>query len=129
LAIEGWRVGVVVKDLERAVEIYRALGADVVGKDDLADDARCRIRLGANTTVELIKPRTEDTLAGIDLASNGEIMHSCIFETSNLASAEAHLAEHGVDIAERGSERFITNPSTCHGAVFEFVAVEKGTNV
>jgi catechol 2,3-dioxygenase-like lactoylglutathione lyase family enzyme len=122
LAIEGWRVGVIVSDLDRATDIYRALGADILAKEELSNAHRCRLRLGANTTVELIRPTTGDTLAGRDLASNGEIMHSCIFETRDMASAESHLAEHGVVIAERDDERLVTDPATCHGAVFEFVS-------
>jgi catechol 2,3-dioxygenase-like lactoylglutathione lyase family enzyme len=124
LAIVGWRVGVVVRDLDRAIDIYRALGADVVAKEETSTAQRCRLHLGTNTTVELIKPSTEDSAAGRDLAANGEIMHSCIFETSDLASAEAHLAEHGVVVAERDDDRWVTDPTTCHGAVFEFVAAD-----
>ncbi|EHI13377.1 VOC family protein [Mycolicibacterium thermoresistibile] len=121
LGIRGWRIGVVVRDLDRATGIYRALGADVVAKDDGPDAARCRLRLGTNTTVELISPTSESTVAGRDLAANGEIMHSCVFETADLASAQAYLADHGVGIAERHRGRLVTDPATCHGAVFEFV--------
>lgn len=122
LAITGWRVGVVVRDLDRASDIYRALGADVVAKDAGKDAERCRLRLGANTTVELIKPHSGDSVAGRDLAGNGEIMHSCIFETSDLAAAEAHLRAHDVVISERDGDRLVTDPASCHGGVFEFVA-------
>ena len=124
LAIVGWRVGVVVHDLDRAVDVYRALGADVVAKDESPNAQRCRLRLGTNTTVELIRPSTENSSAGRDLAANGEIMHSCIFEIRDLASAEAHLADHGVVVAERDGDRLVTDPTTCHGAVFEFVVAE-----
>ncbi|MDG5481189.1 VOC family protein [Mycolicibacterium gadium] len=124
LAITGWRVGVVVRDLDRATDIYRALGADVVAKDDGKDAERSRLELGANTTVELIKPLTENSVAGGDLARNGEIMHSCIFETGDLAAAEAHLLAHDIVIAERDADRLITDPASCHGAAFEFVAAE-----
>lgn len=126
LAITGWRVGVVVRDLDRATDIYRALGAAVVGKEEGTDAERSRLEFGANTTVELIKPRSENSVAGKDLASNGEIMHSCIFETTDLAAAESHLVAHGVVIAERDGERLITDPASCHGAVFEFVAADRG---
>jgi catechol 2,3-dioxygenase-like lactoylglutathione lyase family enzyme len=122
LRIVGWRVGVVVSDLERAIDIYRTLGAEVTARDDAPGARRCRLQLGANTIVELIRPTTEDTLAARDLAANGEIMHSCIFEVSDLSAAEAHLKRQGVVIAERDGGRLRTDPSTCHGAVFEFVA-------
>ena len=121
LGIEGWRVGVVVGELDRAIAVYRALGAEHLADETTTAAERCRLRLGANTTVELIKPLSEDTVAGRDLNANGEIMHSCIFETSNLASAESHLSDHGVVIAQRDGGRLITDPKTCHGAVFEFV--------
>jgi hypothetical protein len=124
LAITGWRIGVVVHDLDRATDIYRALGADFVAKDEASNAVRCRLRLGVNTTVELVRPSAESSLAARDLATNGEIMHSCVFETANLVSAEAHLVDHNVVIAERDCDRLITDPASCHGAVFEFVAAE-----
>jgi catechol 2,3-dioxygenase-like lactoylglutathione lyase family enzyme len=126
LAITAWRIGVVVRDLDRATDIYRALGADVVAKDDGKHAERNRLELGANTTVDLIKPLTEDSVAGRDLARNGEIMHSCIFETADLAAAEAHLVAHDIVIAEHDGDRLITDPASCYGAVFEFVAAERG---
>ncbi|MDX1882228.1 VOC family protein [Mycolicibacterium sp. 120270] len=125
LGIQGWRVGVVVRDLDRAADVYRALGADVIAKSDDPGATRCRLRLGANTTVELIAPTSDDTVAGRDLAANGEIMHSCIFETGDLIVAETHLTDRGVGIAERHPARLVTDPATCHGAVFEFVPAER----
>lgn len=122
LAITGWRVGVVVDDLDRATAVYRALGASILDDDAGAGTRRRRLRLGVNTTVELIKPITEDTVAARDLAANGEIIHSCIFESSDLASAESHLTERGVVIAERAEGRLIADPQSCHGAVIEIVA-------
>ncbi len=123
LAIQGWRVGVVVADLNRAVDVYHALGGELAGELTTGSSQRQLLRLGANTTVELIHPSTSDSVAGRDLAANGEILHSCVFETSDLASAEAHLVDHGVTIAEHDGDRFSTDPLTCHGAVFEFVSV------
>ncbi len=121
LTIEGWRVGVVVEDIERASDIYLALGATLDGEESTTVATRRRLRLGTNTTVELLVPAAADTVAGRDLASNGEIMHSCIFECRDLSSVEAHLCAHGVTVAERDNGRLITDPQTCHGAVFEFV--------
>ncbi|QLL08927.1 hypothetical protein [Mycobacterium vicinigordonae] len=125
LAIVGWRVGVVVSDLDRATDIYRALGAGVVAKDETPLAERRQLSLGANTTVELIRPSSADSVAGRDLIANGEIMHCCVFETSDLAAAEAHLVSRSVGIAERDRDRLVTDPTTCYGAVFEFVATEQ----
>ena len=122
MAITGWRVGVVVDDLERATAVYRALGASMGGEDDVAGTRRRRLRLGANTTIELVKPIAEDTVAARDLAANGEIIHSCIFESSDLASAESHLTDCGVVIAQRAAGRLIADPQSCHGAVIEIAA-------
>lgn len=122
LAITGWRIGVVVDDLDRAVSIYHALGADILSDENVGGTRRRRLRLGANTTVELIKPVSADTVAARDLAANGEIIHSCIFETNDLVSAESHLGSSGMRIAERQQGRFVTDPQSCHGAVIEFVA-------
>lgn len=125
LAIQGWRAGVVVRDLPRAIDIYRALGADFIGDENSAGAQRCRLRLGSSTTVELIRPTAADTVAARDLEDNGEIIHSCIFETSDLTAAEAHLTSHGVAIADRDTDRLVTDPKSSHGAVFEFVSTER----
>ncbi|WP_292991683.1 hypothetical protein [Mycobacterium sp.] len=124
-AITGWRIGVVVDDLDRATTIYRTLGACVLSDDDdVAGSLRRRISFGANTIVELIKPTSDDSIAAKDLADNGEIIHSCIFETSAIASAESHLNDCGVVLAERLDGRLIADPKSCHGAVTEFVSAE-----
>lgn len=123
LSIGGWRVGVVVRDLERATAVYAALGAIVVAEETVAGSQRCRVQLGTNTTVELIAPTSADTVAARDLEANGEIIHSCVFETADLAKAESHLADHAVVIAERDEKRLVADPATCHGAVIEIVAI------
>lgn len=121
LAITGWRVGVVVRELDRATSVYTALGAHVAGDERSAGAHRRLLELGTNTTVELITPLSDDTVAARDLVANGEILHACVFETADLAAAESHLVEHGVGITERDGQRLITEPKTCHGAVIEFV--------
>ena len=123
LSIGGWRVGVVVRELERATGVYRALGATVVAEETVAGSNRRRLQLGTNTTVELIAPTSADTVAACDLEKNGEIIHCCVFETADLAKAESHLADHGVAITERDEKRLVADPATCHGAVIEFVAI------
>ncbi|MDG4669130.1 VOC family protein [Mycobacterium sp. 236(2023)] len=121
LALTGWRLGVVVHELERATEVYAALGAHVVRDERSTAAHRRLLTFGTNTLVELIAPHSEDTVAARDLAANGEIMHACVFETADLAAAESHLVEHGVGIAERDGQRLTADPKTCHGAVIEFV--------
>ncbi len=121
LGIHGWRLGVVVSDLDRAASIYGALGAVVTADETAGSVRRLRIKVGASTTVELIKPLSADSVAGQDLAANGEILHSCVFECADLAAVESHLEAHDVVIAERFDGRLITDPKTCHGGVFEFV--------
>ncbi|BCP08113.1 VOC family protein [Mycobacterium paraintracellulare] len=121
LAIQGWRVGIVVRELDRATHIYTALGATVCEQERSAGTLRRVLRFGANTTVELITPLSEDTVAARDLAANGEIMHCCVFETADLATAESHLVEHGVVIADRDGQRIVADPKTCHGAAIEFI--------
>ena len=127
LTIEGWRVGVVVNDIDRASGVYLALGAAVLGDEKSGAAIRRRLKLGTNTTVELIVPASEDTVAGRDLSANGEIMHSCVFECRDLSSVESHLSTNGVKLAEREGGRLIADPETCYGAVFEFVEYDAST--
>lgn len=123
LSIGGWRVGVVVRELERATAVYAALGATVLAEETVGGSQRRRVQLGTNTTVELIAPTSADTVAARDLEANGEIIHCCVFETADMAKAESHLADHAVVIAERDEKRLVADPATCHGAVIEIVAI------
>ena len=110
-----------VRELDPATDVYTALGAHVTEDERSTAAHRRLLTFGTNTLVELIAPHSEDTVAGRDLAANGEIMHACVFETADLAAAESHLVEHGVGIAERDGQRLTADPKTCHGAVIEFV--------
>jgi catechol 2,3-dioxygenase-like lactoylglutathione lyase family enzyme len=120
LAIEGWRVAVVVRDLAKAERVYEALGATRAHEEESAGARRAWFRLGENTRVELVEPTRADSVAARDLERNGEIFHSCVFEVRDLEAAAAHLESQGVAIAEHHPDRIVADPESCHGAVFDF---------
>jgi hypothetical protein len=120
LGIEGWRVAVVVRDLNAAGRVYEALGAPRIHEETSADARRAWHRLGENTRVELVEPTTGDSVAARDLARNGEVFHACVFEVRDLEAAAAHLESQGVALAERHPDRIVADPESCHGAVFNF---------
>ncbi|GAA4232740.1 catechol 2,3-dioxygenase-like lactoylglutathione lyase family enzyme [Streptosporangium album] len=111
---------VVVRDLHRATSFYAGtLDGDVVGHSDRtpAGTRSVYVAVGEDSIIELARPHSDDSLAGRDLAENGEIMHSVTFKVRDLAAAEQHLAANGVRIAERQGDDVVLHPDDCFGAV------------
>ena len=76
--------------------------------------------MGDDTLVELAQPLETDTIAGRDLAKNGDIMHAVTFQVADLERAERHLKSHGVGILSRDDSTLIADPETTFGAPFRF---------
>lgn len=110
----------VVRDLDRAVAVYAdTLGGEVIHHDTqtAAGTESVFVSIGTDSVVELARPAATDSLAGRDLAANGEIAHAITFRVADLATAEADLAARGVRIRERQGDDLVLDPDDCFGAV------------
>jgi hypothetical protein len=120
LGIEGFRLAITVRDLEKAGRVYEALRAPKLKESEQAGAKRAWYRLGEGTLIELVQPTVTDSAAARDLEKNGELLHSTVFEVRDLAAVASHLEAHGIRIAERYDGRIVADAATCFGAGFDF---------
>jgi len=78
------------------------------------------VAVGGHTIVELAQPLEAGSLAGLDLAKNGDIMHAVAFQVADLDRAEQHLTAKGVHILDRDATTLLADPGTTFGAPFRF---------
>jgi catechol 2,3-dioxygenase-like lactoylglutathione lyase family enzyme len=122
-------ITVVVSDLEKARKFYvEGLKGRVIAENDslLTMTRNVYVAVGDHTIVELALPLESGTLAGRDLARNGDIMHSVAFQVVDLDQAERHLTSKGVKIAGRDGTTLLTDPETTFGAPFRFTTALPG---
>jgi hypothetical protein len=119
-------VTVVVHDLEKGKGVYvDALNGKLLLVNDspLTLTQNAYVAVGDDTIVELAQPLENHTIAGRDLAKNGDIMHAVAFQVADLDRAERHLTSNGVGILSRDETTLIADPETTFGAPFRFTTV------
>ena len=77
-------------------------------------------RFGSEATVELAEPIEPSSLAGADLAKNGEIMHSATWKVVDMERAVRHLEANGIIVLDRDDTTVVADPATTFGALFRF---------
>jgi hypothetical protein len=118
-------ITVVVHDLDKGKGVYvDALNGQLLLENDspLTMTRNAYVAVGDDTIVELAQPLEADTIAGRDLAKNGDIMHAVTFQVADLERAERHLASKGVRILGRDDTTLVADPGTTFGAPFRFTA-------
>jgi catechol 2,3-dioxygenase-like lactoylglutathione lyase family enzyme len=109
----------VVRNLERALAVYEALGFERVG--DAADvpsvGARQAVLRGTNCDLELLEPRDETKPPGLFLRARGEGVFSVALRVGDPAATRRKLAEAFVQA--RGGDRWYVPPADAHGVLIE----------
>jgi catechol 2,3-dioxygenase-like lactoylglutathione lyase family enzyme len=119
-------ITLVVKDLDKARDFYvGALQGKVLADDDspLTMTRNTYVAVGDHTIVELAVPLESDTLAGRDLARNGDIMHSVAFQVADLDQAADYLGSKKIAVTARDDHTIMTDPDTTFGVPFRFTTV------
>jgi len=122
-------VGIVVSDIELAVESYRTLGfiaAEVVRvPDQNVDIAALR---ADDSWIELLAPIDHDSGIGRFLATRGQGIHHVAYLVDDLAETLAGLAAGGVELIDReprsglhGWRVAFVHPRSCAGVLTELV--------
>ena len=78
------------------------------------------VSLGPQTVVQLSRPDHALSLAGRDLAANGETLHAVTFTVRDLDAAADFLTSKGLSIAARDDETLLVDPATSFGATYRF---------
>jgi methylmalonyl-CoA/ethylmalonyl-CoA epimerase len=124
-------LGVVVEDLDDAVDTYRRLfGAEVERRDTVVEQGveAASVRVG-DSRVELLASLGEETPVGKFLVSRGPGMHHVAYEVSDLRRELKGLAAQGVELIDEepqrglfGLEVAFVHPDSVHGVLAELVA-------
>jgi methylmalonyl-CoA epimerase len=100
-------VGVAVRDLDEAIEMYgRLFGAELEHRDTVSEQGveAAAVRVG-DSRIELLAATDEDTPVGRFLARRGPGMHHVAYEVDDLDAQLAALDEQGVELIDREPRR------------------------
>jgi methylmalonyl-CoA/ethylmalonyl-CoA epimerase len=124
-------VGVAVRDLAAAVELYGLLVGATVDHEAVVDDQGVHavaLRAGAGPMIELLAPTAADTPVGRFLAKRGEGMHHVAYEVRDLAGHLDRLRAEGVELIDDapriglfGMQVAFVHPEAAFGCLVEFV--------
>ena len=99
-------LGIAVKDLEAAAEIYQAMGLTV---DKVVDVPEQQVRVAfipvGEVTIELVQPTSEDSPVAGHLEKRGEGMHHLALQVDDLFAALAELTEQGMQLIDKTPRR------------------------
>ena len=113
----------IVGDVEKARHLYEGpLHGRLLHTDTSAVAQSAFLFVGNASVVELAKPTVDDSRLAVDLAENGELLHSCTFKVVDLEAAERHIERVGVAVADRSGDGFTLEPADCFGAVYAFTS-------
>ena len=129
-AAEIDHVGIAVRDLESAVELYRSvLGAEPVHRERMDADGveEALFRVGGSY-VQLLAPTGPETPVGRFLERRGEGVHHVGYRVDDVAEAVASLKEQGVPMVDdrprpgsRGTIVAFAHPKGMGGVLVELV--------
>ncbi|MDD2858814.1 MAG: hypothetical protein PHU75_09090 [Candidatus Nanopelagicales bacterium] len=117
---------VVVADLEQATKTFtEGLPGTLIHEStsDLTGTRNVYVAVGETTVVELALPLEPDSLAGRDLAANGDMCHAVTWQVLDLDRAADYLATKGIRVIGRDATTILTDPDDTFGAPMRFTTV------
>ena len=125
-------VGVVVRDIEKALLFYRSMfdakNGDIVSIPE-QDVIATLITIG-QTRLELIQPLKSDTSIGRFLERRGEGLHHLALNVGNLSEAIRFVEDKGLELIDRTPKKGLSglvafnHPRSAHGVLTELVESE-----
>jgi methylmalonyl-CoA/ethylmalonyl-CoA epimerase len=127
-------IGIVVKDLEKAIRIYEGLGLKVSGREDI-EYLKVRVAFFevSGNRIELIPPLSEDQELMHHIKEHGEGIHHIAFKVDDIKEALEDLNKMGIRLAidrprdkgHRGKEFAFLNPKDTCGILIEVCSERK----
>ncbi len=120
-------LGIAVRSLAAARQIYERLGLAVVG-EEVVEHERVRVAMVAvgETRIELLEPTSGDSPIGRFLEKRGEGLHHVALRVPDLAAVVARLKQQGTRLISdeikvgAGGHRYIfVHPSAAGGVLLE----------
>ncbi|MGX7681499.1 VOC family protein [Jatrophihabitans sp. DSM 45814] len=114
---------VVVKDLERATAVFTSgIGGTKIGENssDLTMTRNVYVAVGDDTVVELAQPLEENSIAGRDLAANGDMCHAVTWQVTDLDQTREYLATKNIKILDSDDTTMLADPADTYNGVMRF---------
>ncbi len=129
--LELHHIGIVVRDLAKAIAHYRALGFDEPIEADLQDQGvRVATFAAGSGYLELLTPIADGTGVSRFLESRGEGMHHVALKVRDLESELRRLEAEGLELIDHhprsGAHGWLVafiHPRSCGGVLTELVQV------
>jgi methylmalonyl-CoA/ethylmalonyl-CoA epimerase len=92
-------IGIAVRSLDERAELYRALGLEVAGREEVPEQ---RVRVAflpvEGTTIELLEPTDDGSPIARFIARRGEGLHHICFRVDDLPRAMEDLRRRGFQL-------------------------------
>jgi len=127
-------IGVVVSDIEEALQVYQqALGLTLAKIQDRPDQAvRIAFLPTGESEIELVQPVTGDSGVARFLQKRGEGIHHICLEVDDIEQALADLQERGLQLIDetprtgfQGEKFAFIHPKSTHGVLIELYEYPK----
>jgi methylmalonyl-CoA epimerase len=120
-------IGIAVKSIAQARQIYEALGMHVVHEETVEHEhVRTAMIPAGDARIELLEPTTPDSPVGRFLAKRGEGLHHVALHVDDISAAletlkaqGAHLISEDIQIGAGGHFYFFVHPSSTGGVLLE----------
>jgi methylmalonyl-CoA/ethylmalonyl-CoA epimerase len=89
-------IGIAVRSVEERLAVFRALGLEVAGEEEVASQkVKVAFLPVEGTRIELLEPTGEDSPIAAFIAKRGEGLHHLCFEVADIVAAMADLKAKG----------------------------------
>ncbi|MGI6628950.1 MAG: methylmalonyl-CoA epimerase [Bacillota bacterium] len=122
-------IGIAVKDLDAAVELYQKLfpGVKIVPEPVADGSMKMVIAHFDNIKIELMEPLKDDSPVGKFIAKKGEGIHHLAFSTEDIGASLNNASKNGIRLVNpkpyTGAEGFLVaflHPKDTYGVLTEF---------
>lgn len=122
-------LGIAVKSLQSAKEIYEKLGLAIAPEEEVpAEKVRLVMVPVGETRLELLEPTSDDSVIAKFIAKRGEGLHHVCLRVPDLAATVRKLKSDGVRLISEdiktgaGGHRYVfVHPSSASGVLLELV--------
>lgn len=122
-------IGVAVRSIEAQAALYRALGLEVAGLEDVpSQKVRVAFLPVEGSQIELLEPTSPDSAIAGFVAKRGEGLHHICFEVEDLRSAMASLRARGFQLLSEeprpgahGCQTCFLHPKSGGGVLIELL--------
>jgi len=121
-------IGIVVRDIEDALEVYRdALGLELTRVEERPDrGVKIAFLPAGDSDIELVQPTTEEGGVAAFLEKRGEGLHHICLEVEDIKAALAELREKGFNLIDEhprqgphGERVAFVHPKSTRGVLIE----------